>query len=232
MKRIFLLLILLMLDEQLAAQREPRNARTTIRGNIGIPKPITSGMYRRSFTGVYEMNLSVNMRLFGNIFAGLGYQNSNFQNNKKVFVLYTPPPGSKFEGHEVSYKTRINGHAGFIKIGADKFFSDKGYMSYSLNTGMIQCDYINVVHDSAVENLPFIPTKFNAPFIQPEMSVNFIVEPRLSFCVMLSYTTLFYRFDPRAPRFAHIDAVSGSRNKFNMSWFNLGFGFNILLGKK
>src|SRR3954469_13327924 len=79
------------------------NSKFTIRGNLGIPKPLSSQMYTKSFTGVYETNVSFNARLFDNFYAGLGYQNSQFQNNKKVFVYYSPPPGSVYEGADLSY---------------------------------------------------------------------------------------------------------------------------------
>ena len=92
--------------------------------------------------------------------------------------------------------------------------------------------YRNVVQDSAVENLPFVPTNFSCPFIQPEVSINFIVEPRLSFSVMMSYTTLLYYYDPKAPRFAHFGEINSAGNNYVMSWLNFGFGFNVLLGKK
>lgn len=210
------------------AQQEERNAPVTIRGNIGIPKPLSSRMYSTSFNGIFEVNLSVCVRLFGNFNAGLGYQNSYFQNNEKVFVYHPVPSGTAV----LSYNTRLMGHAGFLRLGYDKFFSQKGYMSYALNTGMMKGNYLNIIPDTAIKNKPFQPQYLIAPYIQPELSAHFIVDRNLSFSIMLSYTTLLYKFDPRAPRFNHIEEVNSKSNRYYMSWFNIGFGFNVLINKK
>jgi len=213
----------------LAQGRGKYNSNYTIRGNLGIPKPLSSQMFSRSFTSIYEVNVSFNARLFENFYAGLGYQNTQLQNNKKVFVLYTPPNNP--DG-QLSYDTRLLANAVFLKLGYDQFITDKRYVSYSLNSGLMFARYLNVVQDSAVENQPFVPTNFSCPFLQPEISINFIVEPRLSFCLMMSYTTLLYHYDPKAPRFAHFGEIKSASNNYVMSWLNFGFGFNVLLGKK
>ena len=147
-------------------------------------------------------------------------------------MYYTPPVVNPYEGIDLSYDTRLVGHGLFVKLGIDKFFKDKSYMSYSINSGFMLANYNNVIRDSSIENQPFVPTSFSAPIIQPEVSVNFIVEPRLAFSVLLSYTTLFYHYDPKAPRFANFSQVSSASNNYVMSWFNIGFGFTILLGSK
>jgi hypothetical protein len=48
----------------------------------------------------------------------------------------------------------------------------------------------------------------------------------------MSYTTLLYYYDPKAPRFAHFGEIKNASNNYVMSWLNFGFGFNVLLGKK
>lgn len=222
-------IFLIVLCAQLAvAQVEKSNVRYTIRGNIGIPKPLSSSRFRTSFTGVYEGNISVNMRLFKNVFAGVGYENTLHQNNKKIFVFYQPP---NTQGIALSYDTRMLAQGYFLKIGNDKFFSETGYMSYSLNSGLMNARYINVIPDNSAANQPFTPAGFTSGYVQPEMSVNFNVERHLGFSVQLSYTTMFYRFNAKAPRFAHIGEVAEKKNNFIITWFNIGFGFTVLLGK-
>jgi hypothetical protein len=200
------------------------NAFFTIRGNLGIPRVVGSQMFRTCFAGLYEGNLSLNLRLFNNFFAGAGYQNTQFQNNK--FLKFT------YFRAEIPYNTRMMSHSGFIKLGYDKFFSDKGYTTFALNTGMMFNNYFNVNEDTSKANKPFVLQEYSAPFVQPEVSVNFIVEKHLAFSIMLSYTTLFTKFDPKAPRFAHFETVSDARNRYYMNWINIGFGFTILLDKK
>jgi len=132
----------------------------------------------------------------------------------------------------LSYNTKLMGHAGFIRLGYDRFFSKKGYMSYALNSGAIKGVFMNVVPDTSSRNMPLQPDYFIAPYLQPEVAANFIVDPTLSFSIMLSYTTVFAHFDPRSPRFNHIAEVNTKTNSYPMSWFNIGFGFNVLINRK
>jgi len=214
------------------SQQQKKNAFFTIRGNIGIPKSVSSQMFRTAFNGVYEGNLSVNFRTFSNFFVGVGYQNSHFQNNKKVFAYYqSKTQNGNSTGAFLSYNTRMIGHAGFFKLGYDQFF-DKGYVSYSINTGMMMTNYQNVEVDTNAANKPYVSKVFNAPYVQPELAVHFLADRALSFSIMFSYTTMFYKFDPKAPRFNAIEQVVETRNKYVMSWINLGFGFNIHIHSK
>lgn len=215
------------------AQQTKRNADVTIRSNIGIPKSLSSQMFRIAFNGVYEGNISVNHRLFTNFFAGLGYQNTHFQNNKKVFAYYQAKNQSgQTTGAFLSYNTRMIGHAGFIKLGYDQFF-EKGYVSYALNTGFMITSYKNVINDTTPANRPYVSKNFNAPYVQPEIAINFLADRAVCFSLMLSYTTLIYKFDPKAPRFNGIgQVVVDTRNNYFVSWINIGFGCNILINAK
>lgn len=201
-----------------------QNALFTIRGNIGIPRSISSQMFQTTFNGISEGNLSFNARLFSNFFVGLGYQNSYFQNNKFLKFQYF--------NNSIPYNTRLMANSGFIKLGFDKFFSETGYMSYSINSGFMQCNYSNVNLDTSSNNKPYGKLVFASPYIQPEAGINFIVDKNLSFSIMLSYTTLLYRFDPKAPRFNHFEEVRSASNHYFISWINIGFGFNVLLNSK
>jgi hypothetical protein len=217
----------------LQAQKvDKQNSKITIRGSVGIPKTISSRMFHTCFNGIYEANVSGNVRLFSNFYVGLGYQNTFFQNNKQVFMFYTsssPSKGTLISG-ALSYNTKLMDHAGYIKLGFDKFFSDHAYMSYAINSGLIYGQYMNVVVDSSAENMPFVAKNFIAPYIQPEASINVVVDKHLSFSFLLSYATLLYKYDPKAPEFAHFEVVKGKSNNYFISYLTLGIGFHVLLG--
>lgn len=225
--RKILVLILVCVSAFCFSQSKKKNALYTIRGNIGISRPISSSAFRNCFAGVYEGNLSLNLRVVDKFYLGIGYQSNLFQNSK--FLKEKFYINSKQTS--VSYNTSLVGNSGFIKLGYDKFFSDKGYISYSINTGLMFAHYADVNADTTSYNQPYGALKFSAPYVQPEISFNFIAETRLSFSIMLSYTTLFYDFDPKAPRFNHFTEINTKSNNYFMSWFNIGFGFNVLLGK-
>lgn len=213
-------------------QRDKRSAPFSIRYNIGIQKSLTSKKFRTAFDGVFESNLSINTRLFSTFFIGIGYQYTNFQNNKAVFVFYqNKDPNGNPLGASLPYNTRMIGNAGFIKLGYDHFF-EKGFVTLSLNSGYSIVNYKNVVNDSSAANLPFRSKTFNAPYLQPEISVSFMADRSLTFSLMLAYTTMFYRFDPSAPRFNAVEEVRNKSNKYFMTWLNIGFGATILLGKR
>lgn len=203
---------------------DKQNALFTVRGNIGIPRTISSKMFQNAFSGIAEGNLSFNARLFDNFFVGLGYQMSYFQNNKFLKFQYF--------NNSIPYNTRLTGNAGFVKLGYDQFFSEKGYISYSINSGVMQYNYSFVNLDTNINNKPYGKLLFLSPYIQPEISANFIVDNTLSFSIMLSYTTLFNKFDPKSPRFNHFEEIRTSSNRYYMSWLNIGFGFNVLINSK
>jgi hypothetical protein len=214
-----------------AQKLDKQNSKITIRGCVGIPKTISSRMFHTSFNGIYEANLSGNVRLFNNFYVGLGYQNTFFQNNKQVFMFYTPNPtkAQQISG-TLSYNVKLMNNAGFIRLGFDKFFSDHAYMGYALNSGLIYAQYMNVVVDSSAENMPFVSKSFICPYVQPEASINMVVDKYFSFSFLLSYTTMIYKYDPKAPEFAHFEAVKGKSNRYLMSYLTIGVGFHVLLG--
>ncbi len=220
-KFCFVILFSLFAFSGAAQERQKRSSPFSIRGVIGIPRALSSAQYRTAFAGLYEGNLSVNARMFSNFYVGLGYQNTHFKNSG--FLKYT------YFNAQIPYNTRLMGHCGFLKLGYDKFF-DKGYVSYSLNTGVMAASYLNVNKDTSAANLPIQGTKFTAPYVQPEIAINFLADRSLSFSIILSYTTMFYKFDARAPRFAHFGEVQQKSNSYYMSWLNIGFGFNVMLG--
>lgn len=230
-KTLFLLNFLLPLLV-LSQARDKRSAPYSVRYNIGIQKSVSSQKFRTAFNGVMETNLSFNARIFSTFFVGLGYQYSHFQNNKAVFVYYqAKDPKGLSTGATLSYNTRMVGNAGFLKIGYDHFF-EKGFATFALNTGYSVVQYNNVVADTAYANRPYVPSCFNAPYLQPEVSVSFMADRSLTFSLLFSYTTMFYKFDPKAPRFNAIDQLRDRSNTYFMSWINIGFGCTVLLGKR
>jgi hypothetical protein len=221
MRQISLVILLSLSLLSFSQKGEQRNALFTIRGNIGIPKAVSSQMFRTCFAGLYEANLSANLRMFDNFYVGVGYQNSHFQNNKFL--------KQQLFNNLVSYNTRCVSNGAFMRLGYDKFFSDKGYFGYALNAGYAMCSYLNINQDSSLLNRPYGPERFNAMYVQPEISANFIVDKTLAFSFFFSYTTQFSKFNPRSPRFNQFEQVKKTSNNYVMSWINIGIGFTVLI---
>jgi hypothetical protein len=229
MKRgLFILLCFCFLQGH--TQKPKKTAPFSVRGAIGIPRSVSSTMFRTAFNGVYEFNVSANARIFSNFSAGVGFQNTHFQNNKQVFAYkqWIDKNGNS-TGAALSYNTRLNANALYVRLGYDKFL-EKAFISYVLHAGVMQCEYKNLNGDTTQNNKPLVSALFTTPYLQPEIAVNFLTDGRLTFSILLSYGTMLKRFDPKAPRFNNIAEVSSKNNKYLVSWINIGFGFAILLG--
>jgi hypothetical protein len=217
------------------AQKTKENPRLTIRGVIGIPRSTGSMMFRQSFSGIYEANLTVCMKAGKNFFIGAGYQNALFKNVKSIGqIRYNY--GTSGQVLLTPYNTQIIEHSALLKFGYEHYTGDIVYVSYSLNSGLMFGQYTGVLPDTSEANRPYGPTKFAAPFVQPEIAINFLSGEgqKLSFSILLSYTTLFYKYDPKSPRFNHFATppIYIKSNRYFMNWINIGLGFNILPGKK
>lgn len=212
----------------LAQETQKENSNVTIRGYIGIPRAVGSKMFSKAFRGIYETSLNVNFKIVKNIFVGLGYFNNLFEANPTVFVKYKAP-SKKGGGTTIPYDTQMSNNGAYIKIGYDKFVTDEIYTTVSLNTGYMFSNYSRVIPDSSTANQPFTKTNFGAIFLQPELSAHFITEKRLSFSLNLGHTTLLKKFDPKAPRFNHVQEIRDKKNNAPMNWLSISFGFAILI---
>ncbi len=201
------------------------NARFVIKVNAGIPKPITSNMFRKCFNGFYDAGISFNLRTIGNVYFGIGYQNIFFKNNAYL--------KAKYFNASIPYDTRMLADCPFVTFSYDRFIKERAYVSYSINYGYIISRYTSVNNDTSAANLPIVSKEFTAQYIKPEVSFNFIDKenPWVSFSVSLAYTTLIYKFDPKAPRFNHFEDIQKRSNRYYMSWLTVGFGVNVLLGR-
>lgn len=204
------------------------NKPIVVSAHIGIPKTITSNKFRNSFNGFYEGDVSINFKLVNNFYAGIGYKRTDLQNNKflkqKVFNASIP------------YNTHFISDCPFVKLSFDKFFKENAYINYSIQYGYMIAKFTDVNEDTTSANKPYGKTNFNSHYIEPHISANFIVDKTMSsplvFSVFLGYTTLFYKFDPKAPRFNQFEQELGDKsNNYFMSWITFGFGINVLIGK-
>jgi ribosome-associated translation inhibitor RaiA len=126
--RHVILLAIFLVGAGARAQQVRRDAlpAVTIRGNIGIQKPLTSAQFRQSFAGLYEGNVSANVRIAGNLSAGAGYQSTYFKTNEFLRREITARAS-------LPYRTSLISDAGFIRLGYDHFFKTNGFIGYALS---------------------------------------------------------------------------------------------------
>jgi len=202
---------------------DKENPLCLIKIHGGIPRTISSQMFRKSFTGVYEAGISVNFKLLKNFYMGVGYQRTDLRNVDSL----------KFKVFEnkLPYNTHLVGGSPFVKLTFDKFYKKNMFVDYSVSYGYMLVNYTNVNEDTSASNKPLVPQSFSSHYIQPEISANFVIDEYIAFSLMLNYTTVFYKFDPKAPRFNQFELVNRKSNNYYMSWFTLAFGINVLIGK-
>jgi hypothetical protein len=207
---------------------DKQNALFTIRGHAGVPAGLSSNMFRFAFKGVYEFDLTANYRLFDNFHMGIGFRQTAFKNNPDYFTYYKDPKTT----FTIPYDTRFMVNSFIINLGYDKFYSDKFYINYHLQSGIAISEFKKVIEDTSFKNKPIQATKFSTPFIKAQTSFNFIVDPKLCFNIYLGYQSVLFNFDPRSPRMNQYDELREKSNKHGIAWLSFGFGFNVLIDKK
>lgn len=213
---------------------QKENARFVVKLEAGIPKTVSSTLFRKSFNGFYDASVSFNFRLVENFYFGVGYENIFFKANSALKQRAVTNSTVSFP-----YDTRILGDCPFATISYDKWIKENAYVSYGLSYGFMLARYTSVVDDSSARNMPFIAKGFSAQFIRPSISWNFVDKdnPWISFKVFLAYTTLLYKYDPKAPRLAHLELGNNDTppkpysNNYYVSWLTVGFGLNFLIGR-
>lgn len=200
---------------QLSAQ-QMKNSNVKISSGIGIPLTVTSNKFSTCFKGLYEANVSVRFQVAKGLFAGAGIMNSWFDCNKQIFK-------NQYNNGSVPYSTYLIINSPFLKISYDKYFSEIGSLNYGLSAGYSSGKYNKIVADTSLLNRPYGSETFGVPFIQPEVALTFGVEKYLGFSVFVNNTYMFYKYDPRSPRFNQFQEVRDAPNNILSGWITLGF---------
>ncbi len=193
------------------------------KAHVGIPKTLTSNMFRTAFNGVFDANVSFNLNLFEHVYMGIGYRHFQFENNKMFKQIL-------FKA-SIPYNTKLVGHSPFVTLNYHHNLKSNFFLNYGLDYGFVLASYSKINEDTTSFNKPFGLKNFNSHLVQPSISANWMVDQYLAFTVLFSYTTMFSQFDPRAPRFNHFEKINEKSNNYFMSWFTFGFGVNVLFGK-
>lgn len=222
MKYIISCFILMSCLVSFSQDKAPVLPKFSIRANVGIPKIASSAQFRNSFTGVITADASVNYKVFSDFFVGLGYSYTYFKCQK----YFRDPLRDNIN-------TTLQMQNGYLKIGYDKFFSDNGFATFSLNMGYNVSDYKSVRYknDSLMGKYP---TQFKTAFIEPMIGLYLMVDPNFAIGGHLSYNYNFSQFNPLHPQFNQWGpyGYTNLSNKWNISVVTLGFGFYYGIARK
>lgn len=198
-------------------EKAPELPRVSIRANVSIPKVVSSQSFRNSFSGVVGLDANVNYKIASNFFVGLGYSYTYYK-PQKVF-------------RDQNVNANMQSQNAYLKIGVDKFFSDNGFATFSLNTGYNFNEYQGLVYKNDTLKGKY-PTQFSSSFIEPMIGLYFIVDPNFAIGGHISYNYNFSQFNPAYPSFDKWFDYRNTTNKWNMSMITIGFGFYYGLVRK
>jgi hypothetical protein len=217
MKFILSYFIVLSCLVSFSQDKAPELPKFSTRGNVSIPKVVSSNALRNSFSGVMSADMNISYKMTSDFFVGLGYSYTYYK-SQKVF-------------RDQNLNANMQSQNGYLKLGFDKFFSDNGFTTFSINTGYNFNQYKGVVYKNDSLKGKY-PTEFAGAFIEPVIGIYFIVDPNFAIGGHISYNYNFSKFDPTYSGFDKYFEYSKVKNNWNMSMINLGFGFYYGLTRK
>jgi hypothetical protein len=189
-----------------------------VRFSTTLPAPVSNAVLRKKFRGIYEMNLSVNLRLTSNFFMGLGFKNGLLGLNS------IPNPANN-----IDLNTKMQLHTGYVKVGYNKYHTENIFSTFALNMGYNSSTFTGVVNP---KNRPDLITTYNSMLIEPEYSLNFAIEENFSIGIFLSYNYMPTVFNPSNIALQDVTSLAGLKTSSVTGIINFGFGFYYGLGKK
>jgi hypothetical protein len=190
----------------------------SVRFSTTLPAPVSNAVLREKFRGIYEMNLSFNLRLSTNFFAGLGFKSGLLGLNA------IPDPNTGLD-----LNTKMQLYTGYIKVGYNKFHTENIFSSFALNMGYNSSFFTDVTNPKNETNLN---KTFTSVLIEPEYSLNLAVEETFSIGIFLSYNYMPTVFNPANIALQDLTSITGLKTNSSTGIINFGFGFYFGMGKK
>ncbi len=187
-----------------------------------LPAPVSNAVFRAKFRGIYEVNLSVNLRLATNFFGGFGFKNG-------LLGLNAIPNPLTTNSKNFDLSTKMHMYIGYLKLGYNKFHNENVFSTFALNIGYNSSSFTNVVNP---KNETDININYGSMLIEPEYSLNFAVEDNFSIGIFVSYNYMPTVFNPRSIALQDVTSTTGLNTTHATGIINFGFGFYYGLGKK
>jgi len=190
----------------------------SVRFSTTLPAPISNAVLRTKFRGIYEMNISFNMRLSTRFFSGFGF---------KTGLLGLNGISSPATGLDLNTKMQL--YTGYFKVGYNKFHNENVFSTFALNLGYNSSFFTDVTNPKNETN---INKTYSSFLIEPEYSLNLAVEETFSIGIFLSYNYMPTVFNPANIAMQDITSIAGLKTNSATGIINFGFGFYFGMGKK
>ena len=187
--------------------------------SVTIPNPTGNKAFRKNFSGVYEINAGMDIMPFKGFIVGAVYKNATLKINGitgATYFHYTP-------------LMKIN-NAG-IRAGVRTYVGSKNRMIYAatITVGENWTKYKDIRCKDSTIAVPL--TKYTTTYVQPEMSLYFLVESNFAIGATVSYGIYSKNFDPYEICLDSWKAV-GTVGNGPTQFLSFGFGLYYSFYKK
>ena len=187
------------------------------RVSVTVPHPMANRSFKKSFVGIYELTVGMNLYVYKGFFIGVSGKNGLLKITENRITDYNASMG-------------INNVAG--KFGGDWHVGEKKNAIFSLafSAGHNWSKYMGLMHKQ--NSPPPLYTKFETNYIEPEMNIFFLIESNFAIGATFSYTIFNTHFDPYDLDLNEYSKFSRN-NAAATQFLSFGFGFYYsLLPKK
>lgn len=181
-------------------------------GSVTVPNPTGNKAFRKNFAGVYELNAGLDIMPFKGVVVGAVYKNATLKITGITGATY----------FHYSPLMKIN-NAG-IRVGTKAFVGSRNRMLFlgTVTFGQSWTTYKDIRCKDSTIAVPV--TKYTASYIQPEMSLYFLVESNFAIGATLSYTIYNKNFDPYEICLDSWKSI-GAIGNGPIQYLSFGFGF-------
>ncbi len=184
----------------------------SIRAATLVPNVIQSQGFRVTFKGIYELNASLNMRIFTGFAIGVGVKQALISTQERI----------------PSLDTRMQLYTGYVKFSYMKAHTQRSHSCFGLNVGYNNSFFTGVRPISS----PVISKEYNSGVIEPEYSINFAVEESFSIGMFASYCYMLTPFSAKNIGLQDYMAQATAGENKSVGILNIGFCFYVGMGKR
>jgi hypothetical protein len=208
------LLLPLFVSAQKPDEQLPFRMNVKLEGSV--PHGLSNKAFRRSFTGVYELQFSTSVELFSGFSLGAGFRN----------VLWNTPD-NKIQG--INTNMQSNGIG--LQLGYDKRLTRTAFASASLTAGRAFTRFTGLVYETdsllAVDPVGVVDN-YSYNYAEMRIGVYFFTEGNFAIGLNTGVTFTNYNFDPYKLELDQHKAYIDSDLNGNLAQLNLGI--HILFG--
>ena len=201
--------------DEAKAPRQKKYYLFSPRLSIEVPHPITNSAFTKTFTGLYEINAGMNVMFAQGLYVGATFKNAE--------LTITP---NKIPDYDASMQI----YSFAVKGGSDFYVGDRNNMIFSaaISVGQNNSEFISMKTKFATEH-PI--TSFKSSYMEPEISLFFLIEEDFGIGATISYSIIERNFDPYQ-LYLNEWASYNTNNTGSTQYLSFGFGFYYGFSKR